>query len=86
MERPTLHQRVGTLDVFGEKGQRSHAVMVWICTEERIVNFLPDMKSRETPKRRFMDPERRDVKLVGMREEDAQDRVKGPASKISHDL
>lgn len=65
--------------------------MVWICTEERTVNFLPDMRSREIPKRRFMDAERRDVKLVGMREESicrvyAEYRVKGPASKISHDL
>ena len=37
---------------------------------------LPGRRSRGRPKRRFMDVVREDMKLVGVREEDAEDRVR----------
>ena len=37
---------------------------------------LPGRRSRGRPKRRFMDVVKEDMKLVGVREEDADDRVR----------
>ena len=57
---------------------------VWTCREgrkeyigRRMMRLeLPGRKSRGRPKRNFMDVLKEDMKLVGMREEDAEDRVK----------
>ena len=37
---------------------------------------LPGRRSRGRPKKRFMDAEKEDMRLVGVREEDAEDRVR----------
>ena len=37
---------------------------------------LPDRRTRGRPKRRFMGVVKEDVKLVGVREEDVEDRVR----------
>ncbi|KAF7645989.1 hypothetical protein LDENG_00195280 [Lucifuga dentata] len=37
---------------------------------------LPGKRSRGRPKRRFMDVAKEDMKLVGVREEEAEDRVR----------
>ena len=59
--------------------------MIWTCPEEReseyigrrMLSFeLPGRRPRGRPKRRFMDEVKEDMKLVGVREEDAQDRVR----------
>ena len=43
----------------------------------RMLSFeLPGRRSRGRPKRRFMDVVKEDMKVVGVREEDAEDRVR----------
>ena len=58
--------------------------MVWTCTEEdseyvgrMMMGFkLPDRRPKGRPKRRFMDVVKEDMKLVGVRDEDEEDRVR----------
>ena len=76
--RGTAHVKM-----FWRESQRAQTEMVW--TRVGIVKYisrrmirleLPGRKPRGIPKRRFMDVVKEDMKLVGMREEDAEDRVR----------
>ncbi|KAF3697472.1 hypothetical protein EXN66_Car013152 [Channa argus] len=64
--------REDTLRWFGHVQRRN---CEYIC--RRMLRLeLPGRRSRGRAKRRFMDVVREDMKLVGVREEDAEDRVR----------
>ena len=59
--------------------------MVWPCAEEGGLGYigqkmlrmgLPGERKRGRPKKRFLDAVKEDMKVVGLTEEDARDRVK----------
>ena len=44
--------------------------------KEKVYKTVPDRRPGGGPKRRFMDVEKEDIKLVCVREKDAEDRVR----------
>ena len=63
------------------QSQRDQTEMVWTSTDSEYIDRgmmrleLPVRKPRGRPKRRFMDGLKEDMKLVGVRGEDAENRV-----------
>ena len=68
----------------GREGEKGNAGLVWSCAEERCrICWEKDAEHGATPpppgrgaKRRFMDAVRGDMRVVGVTEDDAGDRVR----------
>ena len=76
--------RTAHVRCFGEKVRETRLIWFghvqrrngeYIC--RRMMRMeLPGMRNRRRPKRRFMDAVKEDMKFIGVREEDAENRVR----------